>query len=111
MNFKERLVDAVSYWERRRLLYNGVLTILALVCWGPEIVAGGPGAWMGGGIVLLVFCAIANALFCLAYPVDLAIQVSPLKELLPGTRGVLFVFGLALASTIALWVLLGNGMA
>ncbi|MEO2017222.1 MAG: hypothetical protein ABGZ53_22935 [Fuerstiella sp.] len=111
MNFRESFVDAATWWERKRLLYNGVLVIFAVICWGREIILGGPRVWLGGGIVLLVFAVIANALFCVAYPVDLAIQASPLRNIRAVTRWALFVSGLVLASSLALWVLLGQGMA
>lgn len=111
MRLMKPLADAASYWERKRLLYNGVLTILALACWGPDILSGGVRDWVSGGIVLLVFALIANALFCLAYPIDLAFQMSPLRTLLVTTRRVMFIAGLIFASTLALWVMLRSGMA
>ena len=111
MNFRNSFVDAATWWEPRRLLYNAVLVILTVICWGHEFVVGGPRVWLGGGIVLLAFAAIANALFCVAYPVDLAIQASPFRNIQARTRWAFFVSGLTLASTLALWVLLGTGMA
>ncbi|MCP4171173.1 MAG: hypothetical protein GY758_10430 [Fuerstiella sp.] len=111
MNFRKSFADAAAWWERKRLVYNAVLVLLAVICWGQEIVQGGPHTWLGGGIVLLVFAVIANVLFCVAYPVDLAVQASPLRNIRTGTRWALFLSGLTLASTLALWVLLGTGMA
>lgn len=111
MNLKICMVDAVAYWERKRLLYNAILVALTLLCWGPDIIMGGPRDWIGGGLVLLMFAIIANALFCFAYPVDLAFQLSPLRTMWASTRWVLFLFGLILASAIALQVMLGTGMA
>ena len=103
-------MDAVNYWERKRIVYNLVLIVISLYCWGAEIVFGGPREWIGGSLILLVFAIIANLLFCMAYPVDLALQASPLKQRWTETRWVLFVSGLALASGLAFWILLRTGM-
>ena len=100
-----------SYWERRRIVYNVVLAILTLYCWGPEILASEPRSLLGLAIVLGVFALIANVLFCLAYPVDVVLQLFSLDGMLKTTRPVLFASGLAIASGLALWVLLGTGMA
>ena len=111
MNIKPHVADAVSYWERKRILYNGVLTLLVIACWGTDILSGGPAQWLGTAIVLLFFAGVANALYCLAYPVDLAFQMTPLKAVWQRRRWVLFTSGLLLASTLALWVMLHTGMA
>ena len=100
-----------SYWERKRIAYNLVLAILTMTCWGPEILASEPRSLLGLAVVLGIFALIANALFCLAYPVDVALQLFSLDGLLKTTRPVLFTSGLAIASGLALWVLLGTGMA
>lgn len=111
MKFKSYLADAASYWERKRLIYNGVLALLAAACWGPEILMGGPSHWLGGGLVLLFFAIVANVLFCAAYPVDLALQFTPWRSWWMRLRPALFCGGVLLASSLALWVMLGTGMA
>lgn len=111
MNFSECLKDAVSYWERKRILYNAVLVVLTLICWGPDILPGGPRAWIGGGLVVLVFAGIANVLYSLAYPVDLVLQMSPYRTLWLSSRWLLFTTGLLLAVCLALQIMLGDGMA
>ncbi len=80
MQVKPLIADAISYWERRRIIYNAVLVILVLACWGADILSGGPREWLGAAFVLLIFGGIANALYCFAYPVDLAFQITPLKQ-------------------------------
>lgn len=111
MRYSAYFKETVSYWERRRLIYNGVLVVLAAACWGADILAGGPRDWLGGGLVLLIFASIANALYCLAYPVDLVFQIPLLKPAVKYLRGALFVTGTAIAMALALWVMLGTGMA
>ena len=111
MEFRSFFADTVSYWERKRIVYNGVLTLLVFVCWGPDLLSGGARQWLGMAVVLLIFAAIANALYCIAYPVDLAFQMSPLKAVWQRYRWWLFASGLILAVTLALWIMLGTGMA
>jgi hypothetical protein len=111
MNIKSHFAEAVGYWERKRIVYNGVLALLVFACWGEDILSGSPGQWLCAATVLLVLTGIANALYCAAYPVDLAYQMTPLKSVWPRRRWLLFTSGLALASTLALWVMLHTGMA
>lgn len=111
MELKSLFADAVSYWERKRIVYNGVLGILAVACWGADILAGAPRQWLGAAVVLLIFAGVANALYCFAYPVDLAFQMTPLKEGWRRFRWLLFATGVILASIIALWIMLRPGMA
>lgn len=111
MELKPLFADAVSYWERKRVIYNSVLAILVLSCWGADILSSGPRQWLGAAVVLLIFAGIANALYCLAYPVDLAFQMTPLKEAWQRFRWVLFATGVMLASMLALWIMLRPGTA
>ena len=39
MDFQTRFADAVVYWERKRIIYNVILAVLVLVCWGRDILA------------------------------------------------------------------------
>lgn len=111
MNVSECLRDAAAYWERRRLVYNAVLVLLAMIGWGREIYAAGPRGWIGGGIILLVLAVLANLLYSAAYPLDLAFQLSPLRGFWLRTRWVVFTAGMVLASGLALWVMFRQGMA
>ena len=107
---RNHLFDAATYWERMRVVYNGVLAILVLACWGHDIVSSGPPQRFGAALVLLIFAAIANALYCLAYPVDLAFQMTSFVKKKTGFRWLLFATGVIVASVLALWIMLGSGM-
>ncbi len=111
MGYRELFADAVRYWERRRIAYNAVLAILVVVCWGGDIVSGGPRDWFAAALVLTILAGLANVLYCLAYPIDLSVQLTPLRGHWRRLRWLLFACGLALASTLAVWVMLGPGMA
>lgn len=74
---RTHLADAASYWEPMQMIYNGVLAVLVLACWGFDIVSSEPGQWLGAALVLMIFAGIANDLYCRAYPIDLAFQMVP----------------------------------
>lgn len=111
MDFKSNLLDALAYWERKRLIYNLVLAMLVVICWGADIFMGGPRDWLAAAVILLLFAGLANVLYCAAYPVDLILQVTPLKHRWLQARWLLFGGGLSLASGLAVFVMLRPGMA
>jgi hypothetical protein len=111
LDFSERLFDSIRYWEPRRLLYNLVLLTLAVVCWGPGMLSGRVIDFFAGVLVLLAFAIPANLLYCTAYPVDLALQLTPWRGSWTRCRWLLFLCGTALASAIAIWVMVGDHMA
>jgi|RhiMetdeSRZDD1v2_1073273.scaffolds.fasta_scaffold456224_3 hypothetical protein len=93
--------DAIRYWEPRRLVYNVVL--LGIVA--GQVVHAWPASRRdmnaGTAMPLFVLAAIANVLYCTAYPIDIFVQVSAYRDRWRRTRGVLFVLGLALAGVLA----------
>lgn len=105
------LTNATNYWERKRLIYNGLLALLVLICWGREVIESGPGGVVGACVVMAVLALLANVLFTLAYPIDLVLQFLPIPRLLGVARLTVFIAGTVLASGLALWVLLNQGMA
>ncbi|MDG1896859.1 MAG: hypothetical protein P8J37_18290 [Fuerstiella sp.] len=111
VNIQSHVSEAISYWERKRIVYNIVLACLVLTCWGEDMLLGGPAQSLGNGIVLLTLAGIANVLYCFAYPVDFAFQITPLKAVWQRHRLMLFTSGLLLASALALWVMLHTAMA
>ena len=110
MEYRTLLADAVAYWERKRLIYNAVLAVLVVVCWGADLLATEPVQLLGAALVLLFFAGIANALYCLAYPIDLGFQMTSLRQPWRQHRNWLFLAGMIVASSLALWIMLGSGM-
>ena len=102
--------DAVRFWEPMRIVYNLILAAWSMVFWGPEIFSGRLVDLIAGVVVLSVFALAANLCYCVAYPIDLVFQLSPMRPYRTLGRGVLFLCGSTLASAIALWVLLGDHM-
>lgn len=111
MNITQLILEAVSYWERKRIIYNFVLALLSALCWGVDILSSAPEEWFVAGVVLLVFAMIANVLYCVVYPVDLIMQLTPFRETWKSSRWLPFCGGLLIASGLAWWILQGHGMA
>ena len=85
-----RVHELLTYWEPRRLVYNGLLTVVVAVLlqqgqqWSQAIRTL---PW------LLLAALLANLCFCLAYPVDLGLQISRYQPLWLRIRPWLFVAG------------------
>ena len=96
--------DCLRYWEPRRLVYNGILTVVvvtqlsALKAW-PYLAA--PHAILG----MIIACALANLCYCTAYLVDLAVQHSDFREAWLERRGWLFFVGCILAGALTTFTL------
>ncbi len=105
--------ESVRYWERMRFVYNAILTMLVIVCWGPDLLKTIPPtifAWLGVALLLIFFASIANTLYCAAYPVDIVLQLTPFRNEWLRFRWLLFSLGTCLASMLALYVMLGDLM-
>jgi len=113
LNIQERFAVSVQYWERTRVIYNAVLAILVLICWGGDLLSNRSPSIMGWillPLILTLFATIANVLYCAAYPLDVVLQSTPLRSYWLRFRWVMFIGGTSLASVLAVWVLLGDGM-
>jgi hypothetical protein len=93
--------ESLRFWEKRRLIYNLVLTatvITAVARTHAWHFAASPAAWLG-----LVFAAImANICYCAAYPVDVALQYSDFREAWLAKRSWLLALGCFLGACITL---------
>ena len=99
--------DALRFWERRRPAYNAALAIVvgAVFAMHPPRFA----QVLNVDLVLALFllAVLANVAYCAAYPVDVFVQRSGLREALRRARGALFVVGTAFAAVIAQFVARG----
>jgi hypothetical protein len=73
---REIFPDSIRYWERRRIIYNGVLTIVTsawlIVTW-PHFRGSFTLQFL---FLLVVLAAIANVCYCAAYFADICVQFS-----------------------------------
>ena len=105
---RELATNALRYWEPRRLIYNAALVLVVVGCF----VSGLPQsrAHVGFNLVLVFFVlgVIANVLYCLAYVVDVFVQMSMLREAWVRWRWALFVVGTMTAAVVARFVSMGT---
>ena len=93
-DFRSVVTDSVRYWETSRVYYNLWLTGITLGCgWRPH----GMQPW----VTLLVLAAIANLLYCAAYPIDILVQFSDFRDRWRNNRYLLLLAGMGLAGMLA----------
>lgn len=99
--FREIAMDAVRYWEPRRLGYNALLAAIFLG-WVAFTWPHFRGAFTFGNVAALtVLALLANVCYSAAYLVDIPLQYTPLRALWRGRRRVLWLLGALLAAALA----------
>jgi hypothetical protein len=71
------VTSAIRFWEPARILYNLALAAAFFGFGGGVLLDAGR---IAPAVMVLLFAAVANLLYCLAYPVDLAVQASAYRE-------------------------------
>ena len=102
---KALITDAIRYWERRRLVYNGVLAAIVMVRAWPALPVLLTGDWLPALAALFVLAVGANVAYCAAYPIDLFLQCSDYRSTWLRYRWGLFLIGLLLAMALT-WLAL-----
>jgi hypothetical protein len=106
-NAKSYLTDAISFWEIRRIIYNAVLAAIVI----GYFVASLPGSLQlitpDVIFALFILAVLANIAYCAAYLVDLVAQMSGFRDLWLRLRWILFLIGLAFASILTRWFIIG----
>ncbi len=102
-NFRDELrdilTDALTFWEKSRLLYNAVLIVIVVVFGiiGFEHIAEF-GYWRMA-LILCVMAVWANILYCSAYVPDVFVQLSGYRDVWRSTyRWILLALGTLLAA-------------
>lgn len=106
-DMREVIGDAIRYWERHRILYNLVLLVVVATIFGANAAAFGRVVSLDLFLQLFLLAVMANVAYCAAYPVDLTAQWSTLRPSWLRARWVLFLIGLAFATTIAQFIARG----
>lgn len=91
---------AVAFWERGRIVYNALLVVIVLMVFKDHLgQLTAPQSLMG----LATLGIVANLLYCLAYPIDLALQLTRRHEILRGGRLGLLIAGIVGGAFVA-WI-------
>ena len=100
IGMREALTNAIRYWERRRIVYNLVLTGIVLTHLGQDFKRWTPSVSVNLGLLLFVLAVLANVAYCAAYVVDVFAQVSGFREEWWRFRWILFAIGLTFAGVL-----------
>jgi len=106
-DMRDFIGDAIRYWERHRIVYNLVLLVVVAAIFGANAATFGRVASLDLFLQLFLLAVMANVAYCAAYPVDLTVQWSTLRPAWLRLRWVLFLIGLAFATTIAQFIARG----
>lgn len=102
--FRDILTDAIRYWERRRILYNLILSAVVAAFFLLQL----PGSRSALSFELVqrlfILAVLANVAYCAAYPVDFVAQFSGFQATWRRNRWVLFAVGALFAGTIARFI-------
>ena len=109
----EQMKQAVSYWEKRRLLFNALLIADAWFSWGISNafnvgIDDIPGARITDAGVLWRFLAVfgvLNLAFCVGYLADYVLLTNPPKKLWPKPLRSVF---LVVACLLSMWAMGGQ---
>ena len=104
-SLRDCLVDATRFWEPRRLIYNFVLSPVAVVwlaiTWPHFRVALIPSSLLP----LAVLALLANACYCAAYLVDVPLQRSAVNTIWRHRRWLLWLTGTIFAIVLeSYWI-------
>ena len=92
-SIRNALSNAIAYWERGRIVYNGALVLVVVI----SFIVGLPVSFRLIGtewvIILFVLAVLANVVYCAAYIPDIAFQYSSFRPLWLKYRWVLLVVG------------------
>jgi hypothetical protein len=99
--FKASLMDAIRYWEPRRLVYNLVLTAICTVWVIATWPHFRPALKLPTLLPLSALALFANLCYCAAYVVDIPLQGASFGESWKRRRWGLWLLGMLLATLLA----------
>src|ERR1700758_4547923 len=100
MDARAALSNAIRYWERRRIIYNGVLLVVVVAIFAVNWPGSRAGLGVNTFLMLFVLAVLANVAYCAAYIVDIAAQLSAFREAWLRVRWLLVALGTAFAAVL-----------
>jgi hypothetical protein len=99
--FKASLIDAIRYWEPRRLVYNLVLAAICVLWVATTWPHFRPAMRLPTLLPMSALALFANLCYCAAYVVDLPMQGASFGESWKRRRWGLWLAGMLLAALFA----------
>jgi hypothetical protein len=101
VSFRGLLLDAIRFWEPRRLIYNFILATVVMVWLVASWPHFRPMLTPHSLLLLAILALLANACYSAAYLVDLAMQTLSIGTALRRLRWALWIIGTLLAILLA----------
>ncbi len=79
-SLREAVTSAIRYWEPRRFIYNLVLAVVVLACFGLNFPASKSTISVDFVLLLFLLAVLANVAYCAAYLVDIFASASGYRE-------------------------------
>jgi hypothetical protein len=105
--FRESLTNAIRYWERMRLVYNGILFAIVASRYGMNHAAWRSALTVNLVLVLFLLAVLANVAYCAAYIPDIFVQMSGYRVRWAKYRWILFTVGTLFAGVITYFWTMG----
>ena len=103
----EILTDAIRYWEKRRIAYNAILTLIVVGVFLFYWPATSTSFSFDKAQEFFILAVMANVAYCAAYVVDVPAQLSDFRATWQRHRWVLFGIGVVFASILARFIATG----
>jgi len=102
-DIREITSNAISFWERCRIIYNVVLGLIVLIYFLLGLKHHSAAFTLDGVLGFFILAVVANIFFCAAYLPDVFAQFSAFRPVWLRIRWVLFLVGLAIAAIFTRW--------
>jgi hypothetical protein len=103
-DLREKASNAIRFWERWRILYNLVLTVVVVLHFVAAYPASKQVLSINFCLALFLLAVVANILYCTAYLPDIFVQASGFHELWQNFRWLLLAVGITCAAIITHFV-------
>jgi uncharacterized membrane protein YfcA len=104
---RERITEAIGYWEPRRVVYNAVLVLVVLGYFAADYPGSKAALNLDEVLVVFVLAVLANVAYCAAYVPDVFAQTSGFRDQWRKYRWIPFAIGVTFAGVITRFFAMG----
>jgi hypothetical protein len=104
---RDRLTDALRYWEPRRIIYNLILGAIVAFYFFKAYPASKSQVTLNGCLGVFLLAVLANICYCAAYVPDVVAQSSGFAETWRKYRWIVLLTGILFAGIVTRFVALG----